>query len=651
MLNKRLYKQYDMEVLKQTEPYEYYVNYLETDLINKYNSLNVQNDDIISSENENTNIDADNEGVQSCNPFICIMENDRHKIYDFKDYLIFEGKEGTSSDAEKRLLIQNARKLNADLIYPDTDYMNGSGKRYAPFIKPDWSPDTFDSYDYVSEFYAVKKKLNNTCIKNIDNIKHVPMVLFHKDSDKNILQIYDEVALDKKTPDYEAERIITDESISVIIPSKDNPELVYACLSSLNNAKIKSKINKNEPLEVVLVDNGSSEENQNKITDIIKRFSDLDVVYIYEKEDFNYSKMCNTGVSHSKGKYLLFMNDDIEVLDDMFMVKLLHYARMNHVGAVSPKLYYPGGDIIQHDGITDLQKCGPTHKMMSHSDSETFYYSYNRINRNVLAVTGACLMVSREKYFIICGFRDKMKVGYNDVELCVSLYEKGFYNIIVNDTVLYHHESVTRGSDIVDEKKFLRLRGERNLLYEYHPFLKEKGDPFYSSLLIDDTLDYTINVYGDCARRDYRSSLIEKYLKNVRKLVDKPHKRAFMNVESTEVELGIFDEGHAFVINGWSLLNKKDNIYYDRYIVLFDAENENNVYGVYSVADKYRNDVKNVFKDAKNVLLAGFTAKIPLDEQNYNDLSKKINKAKFGMLFVSKVTGKKYYGEYKKSDI
>ena len=125
------------------------------------------------------------------------------------------------------------------------------------------------------------------------------------------------------------------------------------------------------------------------------------------------------------------------------------------------KLIFPSDwEKIQHVGVVDINK-GPTHKLATFDDREIHYFGRNRYAWDVLAVTGACLMVDREKYFNVGGFHDKMKVGYNDVDLCVKLYENGYYNIVDCGVTLIHHESVARGYDSDSIFKIRRLRQER----------------------------------------------------------------------------------------------------------------------------------------------------------------------------------------------
>ena len=349
MFYKKCIEYYNKELKKHQDPYGYYTEYLE----------------------------ENNEGLHDCDPLICVKENTTHKVYEKDGYYIFESKKGRSSNKEKCILVDEAIKLNADLIYSDSDFVSSNNVRHTPFFKPEWSPDMYAGYDYISEFYAVKKELCNMSYFKIDKISHVTKILFHCISDDDSKKIYNKIITCYRTPDYEKERMITDESVSIVIPSKDNPVILEQCLKSLEKAIIKTGFNE---IETYIIDNGSNDSNKHKITDIIEKYRGINGKYIYEPCEFNFSAMCNRGAELSGGKYLLFLNDDIEVIDDWFIVKLLYYARQNHVGACGAKLYYPGGDSIQHTGITSLKLCGPSHKLSTHSDSENLYFAYNKIH-------------------------------------------------------------------------------------------------------------------------------------------------------------------------------------------------------------------------------------------------------------------------------
>ena len=280
--------------------------------------------------------------------------------------------------------------------------------------------------------------------------------------------------------------------VSIIIPSKDNKKLIKECLDSVE------KFTKFTPFEVVVVDNGSSEENQEAYKKIFENYKSFEIKYIYEKMEFNFSKMCNIGASNASGDYLLFLNDDIEVIAQPYdenmhtdwLGVLTGQAMQPHTGAVGAKLYFPDTKIIQHTGIINYES-GAAH-IHSREDESQIKTHHADVDCNYLAVTGACLMVSKEKFVKVCGFSETLAVTFNDVELCMKLYEAGFHNIVRKDVVLYHHESITRGEDAIDINKFRRHLEEREKLYDMHKSLVMR-DPYYSPFLNQNRLDGSIN--------------------------------------------------------------------------------------------------------------------------------------------------------------
>ena len=643
LFNKKIKESYDAELLKQDEPYQYYLD---------KEQKCISNDN--KGEHENVPLIYMEENVEKTDLHIeKVAEDERYTTYECDDYFIYENKKGYSTDVERRKLVTEAKKLNADLIYTDIDHIDCNGKRSMPFFKSCYGIDTFKCFDYYSDFYAIKKMKSKMDIACLEKIEHIPEVLFHYN--------YDEVDLELKnkryynnnsyqTDDFYICNLVNDadkEKISVIIPSKDNPHLIKICLEGICKSKIKSGIN---VLEVIIVDNGSTEEHRKEISDVIESATStcdgLKCEYIYEPADFNFSAMCNEGVKNSSGKYLLFMNDDIEVTDELFLLKLLFFAKMDHVGAVSCKLLYPGEEKrIQHVGITCLKYAGPSHKLSTFTDDKTLYFGRNIGVHNCLAVTGACLMVSSEKYFKIGGFYDKMKVGYNDVDLCISLYENGFVNVVNNECVLIHHESITRGSDAASEDKLKRLDNERSLLYERHPWLLTDGDPYYNPNLAEDFLDYRLNVIPDFERRDYVSIERTEYMEYVNKLESKSSdelpstKNMFLSIDDVSCFRGYLE------IKGWSLINKKHNYMFDTYVVVPDGDNK---WHAFETAKVRRKDLQDVFPEAKTTELSGFFARISLESLGGEKLS---DRNRFGVLLINKQTGKKYYAGFRKSDI
>ncbi len=618
--------EYELEILRQTEPYEYYVRSVE-----KPHGM------VRNGEHKRDG--------ELCDRF------EGYNVYELPEYYVFLIEDAVPEWG----VIEGSLTGQEELVYFDHDYIT-QNKRHTPFFKPEWSFDTFMSVNYLRECFALSRELFERksfteglkgvhatweliylAVKCRAKAVHVNGTGCHiKTGEQEEEALYEEYYKDQNSParqrigeklrraeEYPALMEAFETGVSVIIPSKDHCEILEKCLRSI---VVKTNFNILK-LELIIVDNGSTEKEKRKITDVINNIrneitekarnagSDFEIKYIYEPCEFNFSAMCDRGVREARYEYLLFLNNDIELKDRGSLERLCAYARMKDVGAVGLKLYYPGSTLIQHDGITDLD-CGPSHKLSGHDDRRVFYFGINRFNRNVLAVTGACLMISKEKYFNIGGFNVKMKVSYNDVELCLKCLKKGYRNVLLNDTAMYHHESLMRGRDNDPETgertpAYERLTRERDMLYRSNEWLKKGGDPFYSRRLVSDTLDYFVNVLPEYGRRSSRSEVRELNPKEIARLTKKKARQdrhLKVNIETKRFETGMGDERtDYYLIEGWFIDDKRDNSRYERSLVLLNKEEGFEL----SLFPKYRRDVGEVHKKAKRALLAGFVCKVP----------------------------------------
>mgnify|MGYP000217207903 FL=1 len=402
-----------------------------------------------------------------------------------------------------------------DFIYSDEDKLSEDGKhRHQPHFKPDWSPDTMMSLMYTCHLGVYRKRIGDELewlrtgfegaqdydftlrfTEKTKRIGHITKILYHWRERKESTAINPEakgyiVDATRKTKEealkrrgYNAQlewvdniyqfrvnyKPVGNPKISVIIPSKDNFDVYKRCIETLTE-KTKYK-----NYEIVTVDNGSSEENRKKYEQYNK---DKGQKYIYKPMDFNFSKMCNIGVENSDGELVLLLNDDMEIIDGEWMERMAGHAMLPYTGAVGAKLLYPNSTLIQHTGVFSFD-CGPSHALCRYDDSILFNFCRNKIEYNYSAVTAACLMVTRKKYLEAGGLDESFAVAYNDVKFCFDLLKKGYYNVVRTDAVLYHHESLSRGSDVLDKAKYERLLKERRRLYDIHPSLEGK-DPFYN---------------------------------------------------------------------------------------------------------------------------------------------------------------------------
>lgn len=543
------------------------------------------------------------------------------------------------------------------LIYGDEDVrMQAHGERKEPWFKPDWSPDRFLSSYYFGGLIAVRREAlravweeNKTFVmegKSLQDERQMLYELLHKlirihggfseRKEKGLAPVYHirQVLFHSRKPGYEQIRELSLQGtmqcmcsdaardlISVIIPSKDNPEVLFCCIHSL-----LERTHTAYPYEIIIVDNGSNDLNRRKIEAELEDIKSMNpttagFTYIYRPMEFNFSDMCNLGAENAKGNFFLFLNDDMEILQADWLELMMEKAALPYAGAVGAKLLYPNSNIIQHAGITNL-RVGPAHKLQFLSDEKVHYYGMNRGVHNMLAVTGACLLLRREAFDRAGGFCRELAVAFNDVDLCYTLYEKGYYNIVRNDVVLYHHESLSRGKDGESEEKQLRLLREKDLLYERHTMLYGK-DPFYHPYLTTDMLETD---YSPACR--YQVTLDMPWAK-VTKLRSIPAgaREDSCLVVGMECAMDIYkwkygvkapmesgkiqDEEMGYYFQGYSFVIGADNACFLKKLLLRDREN--GVIFEILVDERYRKDIKDNLNDQLNVDLTGFAAKVKMN--------------------------------------
>lgn len=99
------------------------------------------------------------------------------------------------------------------------------------------------------------------------------------------------------------------------------------------------------------------------------------------------------------------------------------------------------------------------------------------LTRNVLAVTGACVAISRERFDQLGGFDESFIICGSDVELGLRAHQHGFFNVMCAEAKLFHYESKTRSSHVPPED-FIQS------VMKYAPYRQEKTDPYYNPNLV-----------------------------------------------------------------------------------------------------------------------------------------------------------------------
>lgn len=414
---------------------------------------------------------------------------------------------------------------HVDMVYTDEDKVDAEGQyRLSPFFKPDWSPDAFWGHMYLCHLGIYRTEIARRIggfrigyegsqdydfalrfTEQTKNIYHVPKILYHwrmiptstAASADNKDYAYDASLRAKKSAierrGYNAVieedmhkrstnvrfNLEEDDFISIIIPTKDHTDLVERCISSIHRLSLYRNF------EVILIDNGSTEESKNYFNEMEQRYSFLRILEL--PIPFNYSHLNNEGVKVAQGNLLLFLNNDIEVITGDFLERMGGQAKLPYTGAVGATLYYPNCQ-VQHAGILSLNN-SPVHAFHNFYRGELGYFGRLSLTYNYLAVTGAALMIEKSKFLEVNGFTEELSISYNDVDLGLKLYDKGYFNSVRGDVEFFHFESQTRGYDIGEKKE--RMEKEKSYLNnKWSKYLEH--DPFYNENLTQEKVDFTL---------------------------------------------------------------------------------------------------------------------------------------------------------------
>jgi GT2 family glycosyltransferase len=419
---------------------------------------------------------------------------------------------------------------DCDFIYSDEDKIEADGSLSDPHFKTDFNLETLLSWNYFCHFAVIRKSLGDEIewfrkgfegsqdydlflrvTSKTKNIHRIPKVLYHwrKIEGSTAVAIdnkdYALLASQKALEDYmhtnhlkgtiEAGlfpnsfrlRRALDESqmVSIIIPFRDGPELLKSCLESLLQKTSYPNY------EILLIDNQSI---NSEVIDYCKELTDKHqrIKYHQFNEEFNYSRINNWAVHQAIGDYVLFLNNDIEVINTDWLEALLEPIQSHDVAAVGAKLLYED-DTIQHAGIV-INENSAVHVNKGLEDGENGYFERSNYIQNVSACTAACLLVKKDVFLEVGGFDEELfKIAYNDVDLCLKMRQAGYLITYTPYAKLYHYESKSRGLDS-DPEKLDRFTKEIKSYQNKWSETYKNGDPYFNPNLLPTSEKIMLNI-------------------------------------------------------------------------------------------------------------------------------------------------------------
>ena len=259
--------------------------------------------------------------------------------------------------------------------------------------------------------------------------------------------------------------------ISILIPFRDAPDLLKQVVDSLLALKDHSP-----PFEIIGINNQSQDPQTLALMQAYAQHASIR--FVDYDAPFNYAAMMNLGAQQAKGNLILQLNNDIEFITPTTLTQLASWAMLPSIGAVGATLFYPDGR-IQHIGC-HLGVWGHVGHVFRLRTLNSVPKAWSHVQRPVIAVTGALLMMRKSLYFELGGMNEQdYKIGFNDVDLCLKAHEKGYTNICLSSVQAVHYESVTR-KKTPNKIKRLQESSERQAFYTQYAHLLKHFDPTFS---------------------------------------------------------------------------------------------------------------------------------------------------------------------------
>ncbi|MBW8815785.1 MAG: glycosyltransferase family 2 protein [Caulobacterales bacterium] len=408
---------------------------------------------------------------------------------------------------------------DADIVYSDEDKIDDRGLRFEPYFKSDWNPELVRGQNMVSHLGVYRRSLIEAVgglrvgfegSQDYDltlrvseqtapeRIHHIPWVLYHwrqggqtaSFSESQMARCADaarravaehlartgqdgcEVENLPTMPGWlRVRRPLPDPApkVSLIVPTRDRADLLSACADGVLSGTDYPD------LELLIVDNGSVEP---QTRDLFARLAqDPRVRILQAPGPFNYSALNNRAAAEATGEILVLLNNDISMEDRGWLAELVSHAVRPNVGAAGAKLLYPDRT-VQHAGVVVGVGGVAAHWGPGAGEHDPGYFGHLAMTRNVSAVTGACLALRRSVFEQAGGLdEDRLKVAFNDVDLCLKIRALGYDIVWTPFAQLVHHESASRGSDMAPEAQG-RFNAEIATMRQRWPATLAH-DPFY----------------------------------------------------------------------------------------------------------------------------------------------------------------------------
>lgn len=282
--------------------------------------------------------------------------------------------------------------------------------------------------------------------------------------DLELEQISDSSSSEQKTvEDYDKITLplYTQPTVSIIIPVYNEFDYTYSCLKSIlkNSGDIA--------YEIVIADDCSTD-----VTREIERIAE-NVRLITTEQNVGFLLNCNNAAQYTKGKYILFLNNDTQVQENWLEPLVNLIEQDEKIGMVGSKLVYPDGFLQEAGGIVWQDASAWNYgNRKSPKDPE-----YNYV-KEADYISGAAIMIRRKLWEEIGGFDDRyVPAYYEDTDLAFEVRRRNYKVLYQPLSVVVHFEGVSNGTDVESGLKQYQQVNYQKFYDKWKDILQSEHEP------------------------------------------------------------------------------------------------------------------------------------------------------------------------------
>lgn len=365
----------------------------------------------------------------------------------------------------------------SELVYGDEDQLDPKGRRCHPHFKPDWNPELRLCSDALGQAVLWRRERLVAALRGDETAQpaarwalavrggagltdamavHVPHILLHDGAPQAFVpeataqavrQALHELGEPAQVTPVEGQAVlrvkfalpVPPPSVTIVIPMRNRLQLSRCCVESICQRSSSSR------WDIVIVDNGSDDPACLRWLRDVQQ--DPRIRVWRDEGPFNYAALNNAAVNGACGEFVVLLNNDIEVISAGWLDEMVSLAARPGIGAVGTRLWYSDGS-LQHGGVVLGIRRSAGHAYRRWQRGEAGMGGRAQALQGYSAVTAACLAVRRQTYLDVGGLdEDAFAIALNDVDFCLKLRSAGWRNLWTPHAELFHHESVSRGSD------------------------------------------------------------------------------------------------------------------------------------------------------------------------------------------------------------